>query len=264
MQIQSIHRFVMKAFQGESLSHSELIQEGSIPNDRAFAFMYTEGNSTQSIDPHLKWIKKTFLVNQRDWPDCARFKATLSNDAKVLHLQSDSFSESCELADPKSRKMIAECFFEQMKSFTPFENSRNPEVKPLTLLGSPSLTSRFTDGETPPLSIGFYESLTDFEKHFGKAIEKDRMRLNVWIDGGHPWLENEIQPGQILSLGSCELESIKPIGRCPNIDVHPTSGARDAELYEFMKPKFGHSVLGLKCRVLKGGMIHVGDSFKLL
>jgi uncharacterized protein YcbX len=267
LKIESLHTFPIKGCQSHDHESVNLVENHSIPLDRAFSFLYL----SPDLDPNIlaqsesdwdqpNWIAKKFLVNQRDWPEMAQLKPRFDSSNQVLSLEHNGEIVSAQVRNPEDRKRLCEFVFTFLKKSKPYENSRNPNALPLRLLGTGALQARYTDSSDPPLSIGFLESLQEIEKKIGKNIERNRFRNNIWLSGARPWFENEFKEPLRLKINEAEIELIKPIGRCPNIDVHPMTGIRDLTLYPQMKDWFGHSILGVKCRVIRGGSVQVGAS----
>jgi len=103
----------------------------------------------------------------------------------------------------------------------------------------------------------------DLERSFGFNVDERRFRINAFIEGAPAWSELA-WVGKKLQIGKTLLQILKPIGRCPNIDVDADSGERKDEIFPRLKEKYGHSFTGLRADIIKGGTVRVGDEWELL
>jgi uncharacterized protein YcbX len=69
--------------------------------------------------------------------------------------------------------------------------------------------------------------------------------------------------GKKIRCGGALLLIEKPVGRCTAINVDPETACRSNQDYvRLMTEYFGHSNLGVFAKVLNGGAIKVGDTFR--
>lgn len=263
-QVASIYRHPVKGFQQESLETAQLISGGTLLGDRAFAFQFLDTDISQAAD-NAAWISKFSLAMQHDWPELAKISCSWNESRQELCLNvANSPLHICaSLTNESGRQALADFVFNYMKTLTPFPKARHPIAGPVRLIGNAHLTTRYTDGEKGPLSIGLRESLKDLETQFGFKIDERRFRLNIFLEGAPAWEELKWMNHK-LRVGSCLLQIYKPIGRCPNIDVDQVSGSRNDEVFPLMKSKIGHSLFGIKADILEGGTIKKGDTWELL
>ncbi len=263
-QVSSLYRHLLKGFQQESLDSAELISGGTLLGDRAFAFQYMDTDT--SADPkNAPWTSKFSLAMQHDWPDLAKILPNWNSDNRELSLKIENspLQISASVVSPEGRQALSDFVFSYMKTITPFSKARHPTASPLRLIGNADLSTRYTDGDKGPLSIGLCESLSDLENKFGFKIDERRFRLNIFLCGAPAWEELK-WINKKLKIGPCLLQIYKPIGRCPNIDVDQSSGNRIDEIFPLMKSKVGHPLFGIKADILVGGTIQKGDTWELI
>ena len=99
------------------------------------------------------------------------------------------------------------------------------------------------------VSIQSREELAAASKRLGRTIDPDDTRRNITIDAG----ELPRVRGQRLLLGTVELEVFSDAPPCARMTEIIGTGARPA------LRKLG----GIHCRVIRGGLIHVGDDLQL-
>ncbi len=99
------------------------------------------------------------------------------------------------------------------------------------------------------VSIQSRHELDQASKRLGRAIHPDQTRRNITLDAG----ELPRNRGQRLLVGTVELEVFSDAAPCATMTEIIGTGARLA------LRKLG----GIHCRVVQGGIIHVGDDLHL-
>ncbi len=99
------------------------------------------------------------------------------------------------------------------------------------------------------VSIQSRTELASASKRLGRVIEPDQTRRNITIDAG----ELPRNRGQRLLLGTVELEVFSDAAPCAVMTEIIGTGARSAL----------RKLAGIHCRVVRGGVIHVGDDLHL-
>ena len=100
------------------------------------------------------------------------------------------------------------------------------------------------------VSIQSRYELDQAAKRLGRPIHPDQTRRNITLDGG----ELPRNRGQRLLVGTVELEVFSDAAPCAAMTEIIGTGARPA------LRKLG----GIHCRVVRGGIIHVGDDLHLM
>jgi len=266
MRLDSISRHLIKGLRPEALLEGRLIPSRGLEGDRAFAFQFMD----ESVPEELRkasaevapWMSKFFLAEQHDWPALARVVPKLDGD--ILTLVADMQEVRGLISDAGDRARLAAWLEAFLATTKPFEGARHSSLAPLRLIGSLDLAQRYTDGTTGPLSLMTIETLQDLEIRLGVALDWRVFRLNLLISGsGKPWAEQDWK-GRVLRVGECELQILKPIARCPNIDVHPETGERGPEIFPRLRQVLGHNQVGMRVEVLRGGLVRAGDQVELV
>lgn len=266
MKLESISRHLIKGLRPESLDEGRLIPSRGLEGDRAFAFQFMD----ESVPEELRkaaaevapWMSKFFLAEQHDWPALARVVPRLEGD--ILLLEADGAGIRGSVRDPGDRARLAAWVEAFLAKTQPYEGARHSALAPLRLIGSLDLAQRYTDGTTGPLSLMTIETLRDLESRLGVPLDWRVFRLNLLISGsGAPGAEHDWK-GRVLRVGECELQVLKPIARCPNIDVHPETGERGPGIFPRLKQVLGHNQVGMRVEVLRGGGVRAGDPVELL
>ena len=243
-----------------------MIPSRGLEGDRAFAFQFMD----ESVPEELRrsaaevapWMSKFFLAEQHDWPALARVVPKLEGDILALRLDSEQVRGA--VRDAGDRARLAACLESFLAKTQPFQGARHSALAPLRLIGSLDLAQRYTDGTTGPLSLMTTETLRDLESKLGVPLDWRVFRLNLLISGlGAPGAEHDWK-GRVLRVGECELQVLKPIARCPNIDVHPETGERGPEIFPRLKQVLGHNQVGMRVEVLRGGLVRPGDAVDLI
>ncbi len=120
-----------------------------------------------------------------------------------------------------------------------------------------------TDSAYPSVSVMNLASHAAVSARLGGALEPERWRGNIWLDGLAPWEEME-WTGRELSIGGARLVVREPIRRCKHTMANPVTGKRDADTLEVLENTFGHQHFGMYCEVIAGGDIALQDEAKVL
>lgn len=107
------------------------------------------------------------------------------------------------------------------------------------------------------LSLINLASVRALERHTDRELDTRRFRSNVYVDGLPAFAELS-WVGRRLRLGDCEVEVIRPTGRCRATSANPSTGERDIELPSVLTRAFGHPNLGVYLRVVGPARLRVG------
>jgi uncharacterized protein YcbX len=271
--LRAIYRHPVKGLRPELLSSGRLLPGRGLEGDRAFAFQFLD----ESVPAELRaapaetapWMFKSYLAVQHDWPDLARIEpswdaATSRLTLRAYGLRGGLAAEvSGCLARPTERQTLATFVRDFLRGCQPYERAKHPDPTELRLVGAADLGGRYTDSGGAPVSLVLRESLRDLEQRYRFAVDERRFRINLCLEGAPAWAELGWM-GRRLRVGGCVLQIAKPIGRCPNIDVHPESGERRDEIFPSMKSVLGHALTGMRAEVLEAGDVRPGDAWELL
>ena len=120
-----------------------------------------------------------------------------------------------------------------------------------------------TDTDYASVSIMSHASHAAVSARLGGALEEERWRGNIWLDGLAPWEELE-WIGRDLVIGGARLRVTEPITRCKHTMANPRTGERDADTLGVLTGTFGHQHFGIYARVTDGGSVAPGDPVEVL
>ena len=118
--------------------------------------------------------------------------------------------------------------------------------------------SHFWDLADAPISIINEATVRAVGRAVGRDLDPRRFRANLYLDSDEPWSELHLI-GRTITIGSVELEVLRPIERCRAISVHPTRGGTDINLPGALYTHFGHLFCGVYARVVTPGEVQDGD-----
>jgi uncharacterized protein YcbX len=130
----------------------------------------------------------------------------------------------------------------------------------LSVLAGRPLSMRDSPGgnfdETSVLLVNL-ASVEAFALSVGMPLDRRRFRANLYVEGLEPdqeyrWLSRRLQVGEAI------LEVVRPCGRCVMITIDPDSlEATPAVLGKLAQER--EEIMGIRCRVVTPGRVHVGD-----
>lgn len=262
----ALARHPVKGLRQELVERAELVAGSGLRGDRAYAFMFMDdavpSELREAPEETAPWMSKAFLAEQHDWPDLARITPTLLDGGMRLEAAGFGVVEA-STREAAGRLRLAEFVSRFLEGCQPFEKARHPQRAPLRLIGNAELTCRYTDGQAGPVSVALKTSFDDLQTRLGPGVDWRSYRINVLLSGAPAW-EELGWTGRKLRLGGCEVVVAKALGRCPNIDVHPETGARTASVFPRLKATYGHGLTGIRLDVVRGGELAVGDSWEAL
>ncbi len=110
------------------------------------------------------------------------------------------------------------------------------------------------------ISVMNLASVRAVEQALGVAVDPQRFRANVYVEGLAPWAEDTWVAGARVALGGAALTVFKPIVRCVATDVNLTSGERDIDMVARLREHFGRDTLGTYFSIAEGGDVKMGDA----
>ena len=106
------------------------------------------------------------------------------------------------------------------------------------------------------------ETVASLSKAIGVPLDPSRFRANLILRGNEAWAEFEWL-GQLIEIGGATLEVLHRTVRCDavNVDARDGSGKADLDLPALLQKHFPQHgpYLGIYCKVVSAGTIHVGD-----
>lgn len=246
MRVARLYRHPVKGLTPEPLQSARLVEGAHFPYDRLFALE----NGPSGFDPdaptHQPKIK--FLMLMRNGR-LAGLKTRYDDATKTLTITiKGELAAQGKLDRPEGRAAIE-------NYLTAFLGE---EIRgPVRLLAAPD-GHRFMDSKSGFVSLINLASVEAIAEAAGKAIDALRFRANIHLVDMAPWAETELV-GKTLTLGGAKLEILKMIDRCAATGVDPGTGARDMDIVDILRKRFGHIDCGVYARVLEGGEVKIGD-----
>jgi uncharacterized protein YcbX len=251
MRLASLYRYPVKGLSPEALETATLEMDGYFPCDRLFALE----NGPSGFDPgapaHQPKIRFLMLMRNGALAGLSTRYApaddelTIARDGRVL-------TRGC-LADAAGRAAIEAFLTEYL----------GPEIRGRVLLLTSPAGFRFTDSKAGLVSLVNLASVAAIEAAAGAPVDPLRFRANLYLSDLEPWAE-AAWPGRRLRIGGAELEILKMTDRCAATGVAPGTGARDMDIVQTLRDRFGHIDCGVYARVSIGGAIRRGDRVELL
>ncbi|MFY9657536.1 MAG: MOSC domain-containing protein [Methylocystis sp.] len=246
MRVARLYRHPVKGLTPEPLQSATLVEGAHFPCDRLFALE----NGPSGFDPeapmHLPKIK--FLMLMRNGR-LAGLATRYDDASKTLTIRLEG-------------KLVAQGRLDRPEGHAAIENYLTAflgeEIRgPVRLLTAPD-GHRFMDSKSGFVSLLNLASVEAIAEAVGKAVDALRFRANIHLGDMAPWAETELV-GKTLTLGGAKLEVLKMIDRCAATGVDPGTGARDMDIVDTLRKRFGHIDCGVYARVLEGGEIKIGD-----
>ena len=246
MQVSALWRHPIKSHGRESLQSVELTAGQTMPWDRTWAVTH---EATQHSAKTGDWAScHNFQIGTRI-PALAGIWAVLDEDARRITLQHrdlGSLGFHPDRAEDQSR------FLDWIAPLCPENRSRPTGIVTAATRG-------MTDSDYPSISIMTTASHRAVAAPLGGALEPERWRGNIWIDGTAPWEEFD-WIGHEITIGGARLRVEEPIERCAHTTANPLTGQRDADTLGTLERSFGHQNFGVYARVIEGGTVRLGDS----
>jgi uncharacterized protein YcbX len=245
--VQSIWRYPVKGFTPEPLEAVSLAAGRYMPCDR----LYAVEDGPSGFDPahpvHMSKQKFTVLAKIAE---VAKIRTRYDEASGVFSATAPGHSSiDADLVTEPGREALAAWLSEVLAG----------EISgPLKVLPA-SGAHRFTDDEDGFVSIINLASLAELERQVGRPVDPRRFRANFYVEGWPAWIENGLTD-ETLRIGETEMRMVKPIPRCIATHVDPDTGDKDIDVVRSLFEGFGHTLLGVYVRVLRGGRVRLGDA----
>lgn len=248
--VTDLWRHPIKSHGREALTEVTLVPGAAMPWDRHWAVTH---DRTKFDPDNPDWVMCRNFVIGVVTPGLAGLWARFDEAAGVMHLRHVGLGEIS--FDPDQPDDAAR-FLDWVRPL-----SEGAAMQPA---GVARLAGRgFTDSAYPSVSVMNHASHAAVSARLGGALEPERWRGNIWLEGLAPWEEME-WTGRTLRVGGAELVVREPIRRCKHTMANPVSGKRDADTLAVLEDTFGHQHFGMYCEVVGGGAIGVGDTAEVM
>ena len=238
-----------------------VLEEGRIAGDRALGFRFASCTL-----PDAAWTKKYEFVALVNTPGIARLDVRFDHRALRLRLGFDGSPLVEDALDERGRRRLAAALEDYVLGLTENPLAGHPERCPLRLIGD-GVRPRYQDNEAGQVTLHSRESLAALAAASGEAaLDEQRFRTNIVIEGAHPWAEQG-WVGRTIRIGALEFDVVKPKVRCLATHANPRTGERDIPVMKILVRAFGQHEptfgVGMLTRGA-GGEIHLGDTVSLV
>jgi uncharacterized protein YcbX len=257
--ISSINYCPVKSISFQTIKSCEIRKQIGIVGDRMFAFSKgLDSNQAQLFEKKLeerrgKWNK---ILTLKNTPSLNKYNFLFNNDKltltqnknEILTINSDEINEY-ELLSNKILEL---------------ENSLQ---KPLFLMKNKDIPFFDTSISnktilTHSISLLNNRSIEDFKDKTNKAIETQRFRGNICVDGIEAWEERK-WIGKIIKINNISFKVEKNIPRCVAINLKPNTDDNSLNLLQSLKKTYNHFDMGIYLTALDDGLINIGDNISL-
>jgi ferredoxin-NADP reductase/uncharacterized protein YcbX len=251
--LQSIHRYPLKGFQAQRLSHAQLTPNQGIVFDRRFAI------TNAQIMP----------APDGGWTPCQAFvRLTKNTSLPQFELQFDDATLQMALRHTDGRRISIQLgVSDSVNQANAVLQAWFPKAE-TAAHGAPQLVSAqsstgYWDHSDATISIINASSVAQLTAAANVLIDPARFRGNLLISDLPAWQEFE-WVGRRIQIGETVLEVLRPIDRCIATSVHPQTGEVNINIPALLARHTGHVYCGVYARVIAGGSIQTGDKLKVM
>jgi uncharacterized protein YcbX len=239
----AIRRHPVKSVGWEALEAVELTAGAPLPLDRLWAVAH--GRS--KFDPEApRWVECHSFLRVAQSPRLAQVRAAWEGDRLRLdHPEADALT-----ADPETDGAALAAWAGALAS--------DLQPGPYSLARA---DQALTDAEEPWISVASLASLRALEQRIGAALDPNRFRANLWLDGLAPW-EERGWIGREIAIGPVRLRITEAIERCAATEANPETGRRDAPVVRTLNAACGAPEFAVYAEVLEDGRIALDDEVR--
>ena len=250
MKIEQIVRYPLKGFYGQNLVEGTMDARG-MAGDRRFGVYHPRrvvNRSPAGWSPKVNYLQMVFEAF------LGGYACSWSPNGASLSLRVDGQDFGpFDLTGDAGRAALAA----QVRAL-----GHLVDAGPLEIVEG--VGQNLTDRKVPCLSLANPASLADLESKLGRSLDRERFRMNVWLDGLAAWAEHDLV-GKTLRRGTREVEVLERVDRCRAINLTP--GEMDwnpDDINVHMKRIYGHHDLGILCSCKTPGTFNIGDVIEVL
>ena len=244
MQIESLWHYPIKGLGGNSLGHTTLAVEQTLPGDRRYALSAYNFKAAQTDDG--VWLQKAHFLQLMKTEALAALSCQLEGNKITIKAGGTiKFEGDLAISDD-----LAGCqnFIANFLQLTDPKELRIHKID----------NGAFTDQSEPLISIGGSASLAAFAAATHTETDARRFRLNIIVTTTAAFAENK-WVGTKLRIGEAVVKIVDDVARCAAINVDPVQAKRQSDHLATMRKALGHSYLGVFGRVISPGAVKCGD-----
>ena len=240
MQVTALYRHPIKSHGREALDAVTLNAGQAMPYDRLWAVAHEAARAEPGV-----WAQCANFSRVSKAPQLMAITAALDTDSGVLTLRHPDRPDLAFDPDTEADKLLA-----WVTPLVPQNRALPSHIMRLDGRG-------YTDSDFPSVTLCNLASHRAVETQMEQALSIHRWRGNIWFDSDAPWVEFD-WIGRDLQLGDCVLRPTERTDRCLATTANPDTGHRDADTLKALE-HFGHQDFSVRCEVIKGGALQVGD-----
>ncbi len=234
-----IRRYPIKGIGTEPLDTVTLAPEAPMPHDRAWALRHMGAADVAG------WQARGNFLVVANGPKPAQIRARTDDAGRIALSHPDT---GALMIDPRTD---GPALIDWVRPLWPATSPAPRDLVPAPRQG-------MGDNGRAELSILNLASLAALSAAVGQALEIDRFRGNLVLDGLAPW-EEFGWIGKRLTIGPVRVEITARIERCRATEASPLTGERDAQPVRALHTTFGHRDFGVYAKVVEGRTLCIGN-----
>ena len=241
MQVTALYRHPVKSHGREALETVTLAPGQPMPYDRLWAVAHEAARAEPGV-----WAPCANFSRVSKAPQLMAITAHLNTDRGMLTLRHPDRPDLTFDPDAEAAALL-----DWVAPLVPQDRALPSHIMRLDGRG-------YTDSDFPSVTLCNHASHRAVEGQMAQALSIHRWRGNIWFDSEAPWAEFD-WIGRDIQLGECVLRPIERTDRCLATTANPDTGRRDADTLKALE-HFGHQDFSVRCEVIKGGALNVGDA----
>lgn len=248
--VTSLWRYPIKSHGREALAGIDVTAGQTIPWDRHWAVTHAD---TKFDAENPTWVMcRNFMIGALT-PDLAGLWAQLDETTQTVTLTHRDLGKlEIKPDDPADQQR----FVAWVAPLCPADK-RQPNA--IVTLGERGIT----DTDYASISIMNTASHAAVAGRLGRALEPERWRGNIWLDGLAPWEEWD-WIGRDIAIGGAVFRVTDRIERCKHTTANPKTGKRDTDTLGLLRDNWDHQDFGVYAQVVQDGHIAIGDTAKVI
>lgn len=244
--VTDLWRYPVKSHGREQMQQLTLTAGQTIPWDRTWAVAHDQS----SVDGS-EWAPcQNFSIGTKA-PGLAAMTAALDEETSQVTLSHPALGTLTFDPDQEGDRLIA-----WAGGLIPENRAQSARVVRGKVRG-------FTDTPFASVSLINLASHKAVESRLGRALERERWRGNIWLDGFDVWEEFD-WIGKKLRIGNAEVEIKERVVRCLHTTASPKTGTRDTDTLSVLSDAWGHQDFGVYAEVITSGAVALGDSAEVI
>jgi uncharacterized protein len=249
--IRNLYHYPIKGLSAQVLAKAELRRGEGFPFDRVFGFARHDSGFDVRDPRPLPKDRFIVLVKEERLAGLDTYFDPVTRYLRIGIANNDVLKADLSMADGISRAVsFFSTMFDLGKGQRPiFAHSSAHRFTDVSVLSAEMMNA---------ISLINLDSVRDFEKRIGRAVDPMRFRANIYFDGWPPFRELDLV-GKEISIGGVRLKVVMRTRRCAATEVNPQTARRDIAVPRMLMSTYDHPDMGVYAEVLGTGVIHPGD-----